>query len=200
MSVECRFDAVIIGAGAAGVMCGRTAGQRGRKVLLLDRSPRAGRKIAIPGGGRCNFTNLHVDPGNYLSENPAFCTSALRRFTPIDFLKLAESHGIAYHEKVVGQLFCDDRGSRIVELLPAECKAGNVAIRTGCTVRSIVKKQGFEVHTNAGTSRELSSKTLESRKVPGLFFAGEVLDVAGWLGGYNFQWAWSAGLCAGVYV
>jgi hypothetical protein len=148
MSVECRFDAVIIG---AGLMCGRTAGQRGRKVLLLDHSPRAGRKIAISGGGRCNFTNLHAAPGNYLSENPALCTSELRRFTPVDFLKLVERHGIAYHEKAVGQIFCYDRGSRIVELLLAECKAGNVAIRTDCTVRRIVKKQGFAVHTDAGT-------------------------------------------------
>jgi hypothetical protein len=394
MSAECRFDAVIIGAGAAGLMCGRTSGQRGRKVLLLDHQPRVGRKIAISGGGRCNFTNLHVDPRNYLSDNPAFCTSALKRFTPMDFIKLVESHAIAYHEKAAGRLFCDDRAGRIVELLLAECKAGNVAVRTGCAVRRIVKQNDFQVHTDAGTfcapslvvatgglsypqtgasglgyaiakqfglavvpcrpalvplsyrpadrrryaglsgisvtataasggtaftddllfthrglsgpailqlssywrdgqpiaidllpglrleeaipgwqsarpraelktllcehlpervvrcflelhgakrpvrqltgrdtgalartfhdwqilpagtegwakaevtrggvdTRELSSKTFESRKIPGLFFIGEVLDVTGWLGGYNFQWAWSSGHCAGLYV
>jgi hypothetical protein len=394
MSAETRFDAVIIGAGAAGLMCGLTAGQRGRKVLLLDHSPSAGRKIAISGGGRCNFTNLHVDPGNYLSENPAFCTSALRRFTPIDFVRLVEKHGIAYHEKASGQLFCDDRADRIVDLLLAECKAGGVAVRTGCAVQRILKQTDFQVHTDAGTfcapslvvatgglsypqtgatgigyalaeqfglavvpcrpalvpltyrpadrrryaglsgisvtatvaaggsaftdallfthrglsgpailqlssywsegqpiaidllpglrldeaiprwqsarpraelktllrdhlperlvqcflephgasrplrqltgrdaatlartfhdwqilpagtegysraevtrggvdTRELSSKTFESRKVSGLFFIGEVLDVTGWLGGYNFQWAWSSGHCAGLYA
>ena len=394
MSPEARFDAVIIGAGAAGLMCGLTAGQRGREVLLLDHSPGAGRKISISGGGRCNFTNLHVDPGNYLSDNPAFCTSALRRFTPKDFIRLVERHGIAYHEKASGRLFCDDRATRIVDLLLAECKAGGVAIQTGCPVRRIAKKEAFEVLTDAGTfcapslvvatgglsypqsgasdlgyaiakqfglavvpcrpalvpliyraadrrryaglsgisvtataaaggtaftdallfthrglsgpailqisscwsegrpiaidllpglrldqtiprwqsarpraglktllrehlperlvqcflepdrasrpvrqltgrdvaalartfhdwqvlpagtegwtkaevtrggvdTRELSSKTFESRKVPGLFFIGEVLDVTGWLGGYNFQWAWSSGHCAGLYV
>jgi predicted Rossmann fold flavoprotein len=394
MSAETLFDAVIIGAGAAGLMCGRTAGQRGRKVLLLDRSPKVGRKIAISGGGRCNFTNLRVEPGNYLSDNPHFCKSALSRFTPRDFIRLIEAHGVAYHEKAAGQLFCDDRARRIVDLLLAECKMGGVVIRTGCAVRRIEKTDTFHVHTDAGTysaaalvvatgglswpqtgatgfgydiaaqfglavipcspalvplsyqradarrygslsgisvtatattgsatftdallfthkglsgpailqlssywspgqpitvdllphlrldeailkwksarpkaelktllrehlperlvhcflhlhgpsrpvqqlteqdaaalarifhswqirpggiegygkaevtrggvdTRELSSKTFESRKVPGLYFVGEVLDVTGWLGGYNFQWAWASGHCAGLYI
>jgi len=394
MSAETTFDAVIIGAGAAGLMCGATAGQRGRKVLLLEGSPRVGQKISISGGGRCNFTNLRVEPKNYLSENPHFCRSALSRFTPLDFLKLVEKHDIAYHEKAPGQLFCNDRARRIVDLLKAECKAGGVTIKTGCSVNRIEKKDVFSVQTDSaaytapalvvatgglsypetgatgfgyeiaaqfglaviactpalvplsyqpadvkrygslsgisiiaaaaagstsftdailfthkglsgpailqlssywapgepitldllphlrlneailkwkserpnaalktllrehlperlahcfldlhgqnrpvrqfterdavalarifhqwqiqpgGTegygkaevtrggvdTRELSSKTFESRKVPGLYFIGEVLDVTGWLGGFNFQWAWASGHCAGLFV
>jgi predicted Rossmann fold flavoprotein len=394
MSVETRFDAVIIGAGAAGLMCGRTAGQRGRRVLLLEGSPRVGQKISISGGGRCNFTNLRVEPNNYLSDNPHFCRSALSRFTPLDFLKLVEKHGIAYHEKAPGQLFCEDRARRIVDLLLAECKAGGVTLKTGCAIKRIEKEDVFSVHTDSATytapslvvatgglsypetgatgfgyeiaaqfglaviackpalvplsyqpadlrrygslsgisimaaaatgsttftdailfthkglsgpailqlssywtpgepitldllphlrlneailkwkserpkaelktllrehlperlahcfldlhgqnrsvrqlterdagalarlfhhwriqpggtegygkaevtrggidTRELSSKTFESRKVPGLYFIGEVLDVTGWLGGFNFQWAWASGHCAGLFV
>jgi len=395
MSAETTFDAVIIGAGAAGLMCGGTAGQRGRKVLLLERSPNVGQKILISGGGRCNFTNLRIDPKNYLSDNPHFCRSALSRFTPLDFIKLIEKHGIAYHEKAPGQLFCNDRAHRIVDLLKAECKAGGVTIKTGCTVKKIERKDAFIVQTDSATytaaalviatgglsypgagatgfgyeiaaqfglaviactpalvplsyqpadvtrygnlsgisisasvatgrttftdsilfthkglsgpailqlssywtpgepitldllphlrlneailkwkserpnaalktllrehlperlahcfldlngqqnrpvhqlterdaaalarifhhwqiqpggtegygkaevtrggidTRELSSKTFESRKVPGLYFIGEVLDVTGWLGGFNFQWAWASGHCAGLFV
>jgi predicted Rossmann fold flavoprotein len=395
MSAETTFDAVIIGAGAAGMMCGGTAGQRGRKVLLLERSLKVGQKILISGGGRCNFTNLRVEPKNYLSDNPHFCKSALSRFSPLDFIKLIEKHGIAYHEKAPGQLFCDDRAHRIVDLLLGECKAGRVTIKTGCTVKNVEKKDAFSVQTDSATytapslvvatgglsypgagatgfgyeiaeqyglavipctpalvplsyqsedvkrygslsgisiiaavatgsttftdailfthkglsgpailqlssywipgqpitldllpdlrlndailkwkserpkatlktllrehlperltqcfldlngqqnrpvqqlterdgaalarffhhwqiqpggtagygkaevtrggidTRELSSKTFESRNVPGLYFIGEVLDVTGWLGGYNFQWAWASGHCAGLFV
>ena len=395
MSAETRFDAVIIGAGAAGLMCSGTAGQRGRKALLLERSPRVGQKILISGGGRCNFTNLRVEAKNYLSDNPHFCRSALSRFTPLDFIRLIEKHGIAYHEKAAGQLFCDDRAHRVVDLLLSECGASGVTIKTGCTVKKIEKKDTFIVQTDSaaytapalvvatgglsypgagatgfgyeiaaqfgleiiactpalvplsyqpadvarygnlsgisisaavatgsaaftdallfthkglsgpailqlssywtpgepitidllphlclnqailkwkserpnaalktllrehlperishcfldlngqqnrpvrqltegdgaaiarifhhwqiqpgGTegygkaevtrggvdTRELSSKTFESRKVPGLYFVGEVLDVTGWLGGYNFQWAWASGHCAGLFV
>ncbi|HSO60135.1 MAG TPA: NAD(P)/FAD-dependent oxidoreductase [Desulfobacterales bacterium] len=394
MSVESTFDTIIIGAGAAGMMCGATAGQRGRKVLLLERSPNIGQKISISGGGRCNFTNLRVDPKNYFSDNPHFCKSALSRFTPLDFIKLIEKHGIAYHEKTAGQLFCNDRAQRIVDLLVSECKAGGVIIKTGCAVKRIEKKDLFSVQTDTATytapalvvatgglsypqtgatgfgyeiaaqfglgiiacapalvplsyqpadvkrygslsgisifaaaatgsttftdailfthkglsgpailqlssywspgepitldllphlrlneaipkwkserptaelktllrehlperlaqrfldlhgrnrpvrqlterdeaalarifhhwqiqprgtegygkaevtrggvdTRELSSKTFESRNVPGLYFIGEVLDVTGWLGGFNFQWAWASGHCAGLVV
>jgi len=394
MSAETTFDAVIIGAGAAGMMCGRTAGQRGRKVLLLERSPNVGQKILISGGGRCNFTHLGVEPKNYLSDNPHFSKSALSRFTPLDFIKLIEKHGIAYHEKAPGQLFCDDRARRIVDLLLTECKAGGCIIKTGCAVKRIEKKDAFSVQTDSATytapslvvatgglsypetgatgfgyeiaeqfglaviackpalvplsyqsadvkrygslsgistiaavatgsttftdailfthkglsgpailqlssywtqgqpvtidllphlrlneailkwkserpkaalktllrehlperlahrfldlhgqnrpvhqltdqdgaalarifhhwqikpggtegygkaevtrggvdTRELSSKTFESRNVPGLYFIGEVLDVTGWLGGFNFQWAWASGHCAGLFV
>ena len=394
MSVESTFDTIIIGAGAAGMMCGATAGQRGRKVLLLERSPNIGQKISISGGGRCNFTNLRVDPKKYFSDNPHFCKSALSRFTPLDFIKLIEKHGIAYHEKTAGQLFCNDRAQRIVDLLVSECKAGGVIIKTGCAVKRIEKKDLFSVQTDTATytapalvvatgglsypqtgatgfgyeiaaqfglgiiacapalvplsyqpadvkrygslsgisifaaaatgsttftdailfthkglsgpailqlssywspgepitldllphlrlneaipkwkserptaelktllrehlperlaqrfldlhgrnrpvrqlterdeaalarifhhwqiqprgtegygkaevtrggvdTRELSSKTFESRNVPGLYFIGEVLDVTGWLGGFNFQWAWASGHCAGLVV
>jgi predicted Rossmann fold flavoprotein len=394
MSAETTFDAVIIGAGAAGMMCGRTAGQRGRKVLLLERSPNVGQKILISGGGRCNFTHLGVEPKNYLSDNPHFSKSALSRFTPLDFIKLIEKHGIAYHEKAPGQLFCDDRARRIVDLLLTECKAGGCIIKTGCGVKRIEKKDAFSVQTDSATytapalvvatgglsypetgatgfgyeiaeqfglaviackpalvplsyqsadvkrygslsgistiaavatgsttftdailfthkglsgpailqlssywtqgqpitidllphlrlneailkwkserpkaelktllrehlperlahrfldlhgqnrpvhqlterdgaalarifhhwqikpggtegygkaevtrggidTRELSSKTFESRNVPGLYFIGEVLDVTGWLGGFNFQWAWASGHCAGLFI
>jgi predicted Rossmann fold flavoprotein len=151
MSPETKFDAVIIGAGAAGMMCGLTAGQRRRKVLLLDRSPNVGRKILVSGGGRCNFTNLRVEPENYLSDNPHFCKSALSRFTPLDFIKLIEKHRIAYHEKASGQLFCDDQARRIVDLLLAECQAGGVSIRTGCAVKRIEKKDAFIVQTDSAT-------------------------------------------------
>lgn len=394
MPVETTFDTIIIGAGAAGLMCGRTAGQRGRKVLLLERSPNVGQKISISGGGRCNFTHLRVEPKNYLSDNPHFCKSALSRFTPLDFIQLIEKHDIAYHEKAPGQLFCDDRARRIVDLLLAECQAGGVIIKTGCAVKRIEKKDAFSVQSESATytapalivatgglsypgtgatgfgyeiaeqfglavipctpalvpltyqsadvkrygslsgisiiatvatgsttftdailfthkglsgpailqlssywtpgqpitldllphlrlveaimkwkserpkaalktllrehlperlaqrflelhgqsrpvqqlteqdgaavarifhhwqiqpggtegygkaevtrggvdTRELSSKTFESRNVPGLYFIGEVLDVTGWLGGYNFQWAWASGHCAGLFV
>jgi predicted Rossmann fold flavoprotein len=151
MSAETSFDAVVIGAGAAGMMCGRTAGQRGRKVLLLERSPSVGQKILISGGGRCNFTNLRVEAKNYLSDNPHFCKSALSRFTPLDFIKLIEKHSIAYHEKAPGQLFCDDRARRIVDLLLAECTAGGVIIKTGCAVKRIDKKDAFSVQTDSAT-------------------------------------------------
>ncbi len=394
MAPENTFDVVIIGAGAAGLMCGLTAGRRGRKVLVLEHSPNICRKILVSGGGRCNFTNLRVGPGNYISENPHFCKSALSRFTPRDFTTLVEKHGIAYHEKTAGQLFCDDRALRIVDLLLAECRAGGVVIRTGCSVKRIEKNGVFTIRTDSATvsapslvvatgglshpktgatgfgheiaaqfglavipcspalvplsyptadvkrygslsgisvmaavstgsttftdavlfthkglsgpailqissywdpgqpitldllphlsledaiskwkserpkaelktllrellperlvhrflelhgqsrpvdrlserdgkaaarifhhwrvrpsgtegygkaevtrggvdTRELSSKTFESRKVPGLYFIGEVLDVTGWLGGFNFQWAWSSGHCAGLFV
>jgi predicted flavoprotein YhiN len=108
MSSENIFDAVIIGAGAAGMMCALTAGQRGRRVLLLEGSERVSKKILVSGGGRCNFTNLYVEPDNYLSDNPHFCKSALKRFTQHDFIELVEKHGIPYREKTLGQVFCDD--------------------------------------------------------------------------------------------
>ncbi len=394
MSTETSFDAVIIGAGAAGLMCGRTAGQRGRRVLVLEGGPRPGQKILISGGGRCNFTHLRAESKNYLSDNPHFCKSALSRFTPLDFLRLVEKHGIAYHEKAPGQLFCDDRARRIVELLLAECREGGAIVKTGCAVKRVEKRDLFIVRTDSATytapslvvatgglsypetgatgfgyeiarqfglavvackpalvplsyqpadakryaslagisvtaaaatgkaaftdsvlfthkglsgpailqlssywspgepvtldllphlrldeailkwkserpkaelktllrehlperlahrflelhgqnrpvqqlnerdgealarifhhwrilprgtegygkaevtrggvdTRELSSKTFESRKVPGLYFVGEVLDVTGWLGGFNFQWAWASGHCAGLFV
>jgi predicted Rossmann fold flavoprotein len=120
------FDLIVIGAGAAGMMCAATAGRRGRRVLLMDHASTPGEKIRISGGGRCNFTNLHCRPEAFLSRNPHFCRSALARYTPRDFIALVQRYGISYHEKTLGQLFCDDSSRPIVELLQRECDAGGV--------------------------------------------------------------------------
>jgi len=125
------YDAIVLGAGAAGLMCAAVAGQRGRRVLLLDHADRVGKKILISGGGRCNFTNLHVAPDRYLSANPHFAKSALGRYTAQDFLALVERHRIAWHEKTLGQLFCDGSARQIVDMLLDECARGRVDIRTG---------------------------------------------------------------------
>jgi predicted Rossmann fold flavoprotein len=338
-----QFDVVIIGAGAAGLFCAIEAGKRGRSVAVVEHAPRAGKKILISGGGRCNFTNLHCRPENFLSANPHFCKSALARYAPRDFIALVEKHGIAWHEKTLGQLFCDNSARDIVTLLERECAAVGVRLLTGTTVngvtgnfatatsrgdilsdalvvatggisipkigatdlgyrlarqfglkvkqpypalvpltlsepdralycdlsgvsaeatvscagqrfrekilithrglsgpailqissywkkelplsidleyppRRLANRVGPDLHDwqiiPAGTegfdkaevtgggvdTDELSSKTFESRKVPGLYFIGEAVDVTGHLGGFNFQWAWSSGFCAGQY-
>src|SRR5438270_13481194 len=118
-------------------MCAIEAGKRGRHVLVLERSERIGKKILISGGGRCNFTNLHCRPENFLSSNPHFCKSALARYTPQDFIALVEKHGIAYHEKTLGQLFCDGSSSQIVAMLEEECRAAGVTVQVDQTVRRI---------------------------------------------------------------
>jgi predicted Rossmann fold flavoprotein len=125
-----HFDVVIIGAGAAGLFCGLTAGRRGRSVLVVDHANKVGKKILMSGGGRCNFTNMHSGPDNFLSANPHFCKSALSRYTPWDFIALVEAHGVHYHEKKLGQLFCDRSSKDIVRLLLAECEAAGVVVRT----------------------------------------------------------------------
>ena len=145
------FDVIIIGAGAAGLMCALTAGQRGRRVLLIDHAEKVGKKILISGGGRCNFTNLWVTPENYLSQNPHFCKSALNRYTQYDFIDLVEKHHIPYHEKRLGQLFCDDSAKKIVDLLLKECRQAQVQIQTNCTVQQIRKKDRFILQTQLGT-------------------------------------------------
>ena len=380
-----RFDVVVIGGGAAGLMCALTAGRRGRSVALLEHNDRVGKKIAISGGGRCNFTNLRAGPDNYLSASPDFCRSALARFQPGDFLAMVERHGIAYHEKTLGQQFCNSSSRAIIEMLVSECREAGVEIFCGCSVQDVRRPGTFAVSTSLGAfeseslvvatgglsfarlgatdfgyrlaeqfglritslrpglvplvweegdaalaelsglslpvtaafsgtrfseamlfthrgvsgpailqissfwngrdpieidllpgveedfraggpllprlsriwprrlaevwcarhapqrplaqcsrqereaverclrrwplhfsgtegypkaevtlggvdTRELSSKTLEARQVPGLFFIGEVVDVTGWLGGYNFQWAWASGNAAGLAV
>ncbi|HEY9567684.1 MAG TPA: FAD-dependent oxidoreductase, partial [Thalassobaculum sp.] len=124
-------DVLVLGAGAAGLMCAIEAGRRGRRVLVLDQAAKPAEKIRISGGGRCNFTNLHTTPANFLSANPHFCVSALRRYTPQDFIALVDRHGIAWHEKTLGQLFCDGSSRQIVDLLLAECAAAGVEIRLG---------------------------------------------------------------------
>jgi predicted Rossmann fold flavoprotein len=120
------YDAIIIGAGAAGMFCAARAGQRGRRVLLIDHAETLGEKIRISGGGRCNFTNIHASPANFLSQNPHFCRSALARYTANDFVKLVSSHHIGFHEKTLGQLFCDESSQQIIDMLIDECKRGKV--------------------------------------------------------------------------
>ena len=139
-------DVIILGAGAAGLMCAAVAGQRGRKVLLLEQSRYPGEKIRISGGGRCNFTNLHTSPANFLSDNPRFCSSALNGYTQSDFIALVESYGIAYHEKTRGQLFCDGSSRQIIEMLLEECGKASVQLRLGVRVAAIAKNEnGFAV-------------------------------------------------------
>ncbi|RZI43600.1 NAD(P)/FAD-dependent oxidoreductase [Herbaspirillum sp. HC18] len=132
-----EFDVAVIGAGAAGMMCAAAAGQNGRKVVLIDHAEKLAEKIRISGGGRCNFTNLHAGPQNYLSNNPHFCKSALSRYTPQDFIALVKRYRIAYHEKHKGQLFCDDSSEQIIDMLKAECDRGHVAWRMPCKVEAI---------------------------------------------------------------
>ena len=131
------FDVVVIGAGAAGLMAAIEAGRRGRRGLVLERADRPGKKILISGGGRCNFTNLHCRPENFLSANPHFAKSALARYTPADFLALVEKHHIAYHEKTLGQLFCDGPAQQVVDLLLAECSSAGVRIVLGADIRNV---------------------------------------------------------------
>ena len=144
------FDVVVIGAGAAGLMCAMTAGQRGRRVLLLDHAAEAGRKILISGGGRCNFTNRHVAADRFLSANPHFCKSALARYTPQDFIALVDRHHIAWHEKTLGQLFCDGSAQAIVTMLLQECAAAGVEMRLGQRVGPVRRAEAFSVGTEQG--------------------------------------------------
>jgi predicted Rossmann fold flavoprotein len=345
------YDVVIVGAGAAGLMCAIEAGKRGRSVLVLERNKTVGKKIRISGGGRCNFTNTCTMPEHFISANPNFHKSALARYTPDDFIRLVRRHRITYHEKKLGQLFCDGTSQNIIDMLLKESAAAQVQIEVDCSVMSIRKEERFLVFTNLGDfacqslviatgglsipkigatdfgyrishqfglrlteirpalvpltvggeegrafrelsgvsfdagvrcgavgfrenilfthrglsgpailqissywksgdpiviephslprrfvqkwrelygqtpienwtlipsgtegyakaevtlggidTRELSSKTMEARRVPGLYFIGEVVDVTGHLGGFNFQWAWASGFAAGQYV
>lgn len=332
-------------------MCAMEAGKRGRSVVVLERNDAAGKKIRISGGGRCNFTNIHATPEHFISGNPNFHKSALARYTPEDFIRMVRRHRIAYHEKKLGQLFCDGTSQQIINLLLKECEAAGVKIRVKCTVTKVRRDRGFAVSSNAGDfeceslviasgglsipkigatdfgykiarqfgigltevrpglvpltlggeearslrelsgvsldanvacgrtsfrenilfthrglsgpailqissywkpddaiviepkqqprrfiqkwrelygeepmyrwtvipsgtegyakaevtlggvdTNELSSKTMEARRVPGLYFIGEVVDVTGHLGGFNFQWAWASGFVAGQYA
>jgi predicted Rossmann fold flavoprotein len=152
-----KYDVIVIGGGAAGLMCAIEAGKRGRSVVVLDHSERLGKKILISGGGRCNFTNFNATPQNYLSSNPNFCKSAFARYKPADFIALVERHGIAYHEKKLGQLFCDISSRQIVEMLEAECGDAGVEIRLNCRVERVATNGQFELVTNRGA---LSSDSL----------------------------------------
>jgi predicted Rossmann fold flavoprotein len=145
-----EWDVIVIGAGAAGLFCAIEAGKRGRRVLVLEHSDRVGKKIAISGGGRCNFTNVFANPDNFLSANPHFCKSALARYTPADFISLVEKHGIAWHEKKLGQLFCDGSSQQIIDLLLRECQTAGVEIRCGCQILKVEKEDRFSISTNQG--------------------------------------------------
>src|SRR5580658_4777252 len=145
MAAAQKFDVVVLGAGAAGMMCAAEAGKRGLRVLLLEHSEQVGRKILISGGGRCNFTNVNARAENFLSANPHFAKSALARYTPRDFIALVERHEIAYHEKTLGQLFCDGSARQIVTMLQQECRTSDVETRLGVTIVSVEKDEGFRV-------------------------------------------------------
>ena len=148
------FDVVVIGAGAAGMMCAAQAGQRGRRVLLVEHYPVVGEKIRISGGGRCNFTNIHAGPANYLSQNPDFCRSALARYPAARFVDLVDRYGIGYHEKKLGQLFCNDSAHDIIAMLKSECARGNVQWSIPCAVDGVTRDEdGFTVATAFGTVR-----------------------------------------------
>jgi predicted Rossmann fold flavoprotein len=148
------FDVVVVGAGAAGLFCAGIAGQRGLRVLLLDHAAKVAEKIRISGGGRCNFTNRDATPAQFLSRNPAFCRSALARYTPADFIVLVQRHGIAFHEKHRGQLFCDDSAEQIIAMLLAECAAGAVTHWQPCSVGAVRQVEGgFELDTARGPVR-----------------------------------------------
>ena len=153
-----QFDVIIIGAGAAGLFCAAQAGQRGLSVLLLDNGKKPGRKILMSGGGRCNFTNLYTESAAYLSHNPHFCKSALARYTQWDFIDLVNRHGIAWHEKTLGQLFCDDSAQQIVDLLLAECDKGNVTLRLRSEVLSVERDE-------SGYTLQLNGSTVQAKKL-----------------------------------
>ena len=175
-----KFDVVIIGAGAAGLMCAIEAGRRGRRVLLLDHAEKPGAKILISGGGRCNFTNLDGDrPERYLSANPHFCKSALTRYTPRDFIAMVERHRIAYHEKTLGQLFCDGSARDILAMLLEECRASQVDLRSRLRVTDIARADRFRVVTDRGAfeSRALVLAT-GGLSIPKIGATGFAYDVA----------------------
>ena len=146
------YDAIVLGAGGAGLMCAAVAGQRGHRVLLIDHAAEAGKKIRISGGGRCNFTNLHTAPACYLATNPHFAKSALARYQPQDFVALVERYGIAWHEKTLGQLFCDGSARQIVAMLLEECEKGGVEVVLGREIAGVAHGDArFRVHHPCAT-------------------------------------------------
>ena len=152
-----KTDVMIIGSGAAGLMCAMQAGQRGRSVVLLDHAKKLAEKIRISGGGHCNFTNLDCGPENFISANPDFCRSALARYKPKDFIALLHKHGIGYHEKTLGQLFCDDEAEAIIAMLREECDAASVKRFMSCEIEKIERDKKFHVSTSRG---EFEAKSL----------------------------------------
>ena len=150
IAVNKNYDAIVVGAGAAGLMAAIQAGKHGKKILLIEATDKIGEKIRISGGGRCNFTNLYTSPKNYLSDNQYFAISALSRYTQHDFIDLVKSYKIAYHEKVLGQLFCDGSATQIINMLIEECKQGGVEILLNCSISAVSKSEEFYIETNLG--------------------------------------------------
>ncbi|MFM5893293.1 MAG: NAD(P)/FAD-dependent oxidoreductase [Novosphingobium sp.] len=175
-----NFDAIVLGAGAAGMFCAGLSGQRGKRVLLLDHNDEPGRKILISGGGRCNFTNMHTVPERFLSANPHFAKSALSRYTPHDFLALIEAYGIAWHEKTLGQLFCDGSARQVVDLLLAECAKGGVELRLGSPVGPVEHRDG-QFHVVGAKAPALVIAT-GGPSIPKLGASGLAYDLARQLG------------------
>jgi predicted Rossmann fold flavoprotein len=174
-----RFDVIVLGAGAAGMYCAMRAGQRGRRVLLLDHADEPGKKILISGGGRCNFTNLHCAPDRFLSRNPHFARSALARHTQHDFLELVAKHRIAFHEKTLGQLFCDGSARQIVAMLGAECGAAGVELRLNHRVTEVSRDTGFAVTTDRGAfAAESLVLATGGLSIPKMGATGLSLDIA----------------------
>ncbi|MGI9291198.1 MAG: NAD(P)/FAD-dependent oxidoreductase [Gammaproteobacteria bacterium] len=145
-----NYDVIVLGGGAAGLMCAMVAGQRGRRVLVLEGANKVGKKILMSGGGHCNFTNLHCEPSRFISANPHFCKSALSRYTQWDFVALVEKHGIAYHEKALGQLFCNGPSKNILNMLESECADAGVKVLTDCDIESVTKTDEYVINTSAG--------------------------------------------------
>src|SRR3546814_7520784 len=163
MTVLRNFDVIVLGAGAAGLMAAIEAGRRGRRVLLLEKSARPAEKIRIPGGGRCNFTNLHCSPANLLSQNPRFCVSALKRYTQQDFIARVDAAGIAWHEKTLGQLFCDGASQQIIDMLLADCAAAAVTLMAETTVSQVQKRgERFHLTTSRGA---VEGESLDRKRV-----------------------------------
>ncbi|MBO6635609.1 NAD(P)/FAD-dependent oxidoreductase [Parvibaculum sp.] len=178
------YDAIILGAGGAGLFCALTAGRRGRRVLVIDHARKPGEKIRISGGGRCNFTNIHTSGKNFLSENPRFCLSALAGFKPADFIAMVDAHGIAWHEKTLGQLFCDGSSQQIIDMLLDECAKGGATIELETEVTSVAKgqekeKSGFTVETSRG-AREARSLVVATggKSIPKMGATGFGYDIA----------------------
>jgi predicted Rossmann fold flavoprotein len=179
-----QFDVVVIGAGAAGMMCAAEAGKRGRSVLVIDHAAKPGEKIRISGGGRCNFTNLHAAPSNFISQNPSFAISALRRYTQRDFISLVERYGIAYHEKTLGQLFCDGSSKQIVDLLLNEMRGAEAELRLSTSVEAVEKTgEGFALRLQQGfvQCRSLVVAT-GGKSIPKMGATGFGYDLAGQFG------------------
>jgi predicted Rossmann fold flavoprotein len=176
-----QFDVVVIGAGAAGMMCAIEAGKRGRSVLVIDHAKAPGEKIRISGGGRCNFTNIHTAPANFLSANPKFCVSALRRYTPKDFIALVDRYAIAHHEKTLGQLFCDGSAMQIITLLLTEMDAARVKLRLETAVDRVTREgEGFELALSSGANVKCASLVIASggKSIPKMGATGFGYDIA----------------------